>query len=88
MAPFWADTDISITGQILYEVHITSSPSESAAMVSQVSQYISTQTGVTFDGTWMLVANWDHVAEFRGNSNIVSLIAITIIYIMSDLSCI
>lgn len=37
-----------------------------------VSQFIRQQTGTTFEAVWMLVAEWDNVAEYGSNTDRVS----------------
>lgn len=62
VAPFWADIDITNTpGQILYEVHETNA---SFFQLARVSAFISTQLGISFDGSWMLVAQYNNVLPF------------------------
>ena len=48
-------------GNIWYEVHNDTS---SAALLTQVNEFIQTQQQNNFTGTWMLVAEWNNVPEF------------------------
>ena len=57
LAPFWSDIDTMLYGSILYEVHDQSN----SMLLSQVNDFISNYTESTFDGTWMLVVQWDEV---------------------------
>lgn len=62
VAPFWDDVDIRRAGNIIYEVHTAfSGNADSLNLLSQVSSYIQGETGETFFGTWMMVAQWDMV---------------------------
>ena len=58
IAPFWVDNDPSVRGNVSYEVHTTGSP-----LLNRVSDYISSNQGVQFRGTWMMVAFWWDVPE-------------------------
>ena len=61
VAPFWANHDTRMMGEISYEVHNTST-----GVMSQVSEFITEQLS-TFQGTWMLVADWSNVPQ-QGSS--------------------
>ena len=70
VAPFWAQNDISHrVGHVAYEVHDTEN---SETYLSLVSAYISGHQQVQFDGTWMLLAEWNSVPQFQGSISIVS----------------
>ena len=56
--------DIRSGGEIRYEVHQTNNP-QSVELLQEVSSFISSQRGSDFDGTWMLVAQWDHVYQYE-----------------------
>jgi hypothetical protein len=64
VAPFWADHDPRPAGQIAYEIHGANSE-----ILSVVNRFIRQQTGTDFEGSWMLVANWDNVPEYRADAN-------------------
>ena len=69
LAPFWSDVDITYAGSIKYEVHNHSNNS----FLSQVSTFISNYTGSEFEGTWLLVAQWEQVPPHPGqHSTVVS----------------
>lgn len=72
LAPFWSDVDNSVgTGRIFYEVHRrANSNTNSNFLLEQVSDFISNYTGDDFSGTWMLVAQWDHVHPYPAVLNI------------------
>ncbi len=53
IAPFWADGDARLEGQVSYEVHAGSDD-----LVQKVSTFISTRKGKNFVGTRMLLAEW------------------------------
>ena len=59
VAPFWSDVDIRRDGAVFYEIH-----SESNAVMEQVSAFVSDYTGDDFQGSWMLVAQWDRVHPY------------------------
>ena len=63
VAPYWYDHDLRLEGDILYEVHelgIT----ESEQLLQEVSSFITSETGYSFNGVWMLVVFWDEVHPF------------------------
>ena len=62
LAPFWSDVDISLYGSIFYEVHNNSN----SLLISQVNRFLSNYTETDFNGTWMLVVQWDEVHQFPG----------------------
>ena len=74
-APYWSDSDIRSTGSVCYEVHddVDSSP-----LLRTVSDIIHKLTGTSYNGYWLMVAEWrnvhpfPHGATFLGqlNSNI------------------
>ena len=62
MAPYWDDVDIRLAGNVSYEMHsIRSNSLESNRLLSDISSYIATSTGEPFQGTWMLIAEWEEV---------------------------
>ena len=65
VAPFWADINVNDGGNIWYETHTNST---SAALLTQVNEFIQTQHSNVFTGTWMLVAEWNNVPEFGSPS--------------------
>ena len=72
VAPFWSSADISIAGEVSYEVHNSGASSVSSDLIDQISQHISSQMRTTFFGKWMIVAEWSEVAQADGSSMIVS----------------
>ena len=63
MAPFWSDVDLRRDGAVLYEVHSEDNiPSQ--PLLRNVSSFISARTGASFEGTWMLVVEWDDVHPY------------------------
>ena len=65
VAPYWASNDISNrVGNISYEVH------SSTDYVIQVSTFISQQQQVQFNGSWMLLAEWNNVPQFNGSNKV------------------
>ena len=61
VAPFAADIDTSSTGSVRY------SESFSITVMNEVSAHIRSETGVSFDGTWMMVAEWNNVPLHDGS---------------------
>ena len=61
VAPFWADHDHRVAGQVSYEMYPKSSE------VSFVNRFINQKTGNNFEGSWMLVAKWDNVPELQSD---------------------
>ena len=69
VAPFWSDNDIRINGSIRYEVHsrVAGPNTTSARLLDQVSSFIINQRNLTagsFQGQWMLVAEWNEVHPY------------------------
>ena len=54
-APFAADITTSNTGYVRYSEYVTNS------QLNDVSEHIRAETGTSFNGTWMLVAEWNGV---------------------------
>ena len=69
VAPFFVDIDIRQVGQISYEVH---NSTISETILSRVDLLINRSMSTEFHGQWLLVAKWDDVPEYGGNSSIVS----------------
>ena len=65
MAPFLADINIAIGGNISFQVYTRTNGSE---QLDSVSQIINDNRGTFFSGTWMVVAQWREVARFSGFS--------------------
>ena len=71
VAPFWSNNDISNrVGNISYEVHY--SETSNSNYIDLVSTFISQQEQVEFRGSWMLLAEWNRVPQFRGPLTVVS----------------
>ncbi len=75
IAPFWSDNDIRREGTVRYFTFCTisnkaecthqnkSTPSyqESVRIMNTVNEYIQTTRDSDFDGSWLLIAQWDQV---------------------------
>ena len=62
VAPYWDDVDIRLAGNISYEVHSRSNNNPgSNQLLDQISQFVEDSTGDSFQGDWMLVAEWEEV---------------------------
>ena len=64
VAPFWADHDPRPTGQISYEIH-----NRNTNLLSMVNNFIRQQTATNFEGLWLLVAEWNNVAEYGSSAD-------------------
>lgn len=62
VAPYWDDIDIRLAGNISYEVHSSSSNNlGSHQLLNRISNFVEESTGSAFNGSWMLVAEWEGV---------------------------
>ena len=61
VAPFAADIDTTRRGSVKYTQFTTSDSSQ----MSRVSTFIRSETGDSFYGTRMMVAEWDGVPEYQ-----------------------
>ena len=61
VAPFAADIDTSRTGSVKYTQFTTSDYTQ----MSRVSSFIQSQTGNSFSGTRMMVAEWNGVPKYQ-----------------------
>lgn len=62
VAPYWDDVDIRLAGNISYEVHSRRDNNPgSNQLLDDVSNFVEMSTGQSFQGTWMLVAEWEEV---------------------------
>ena len=63
VAPFWADVDIQGgVGDISYQVYSTGSP-----LLDTVNAFISDERDFDFNGSWMLLAEWNGVSAYAGS---------------------
>lgn len=69
LAPFWADADLRLDGEIYYELHTSGDNSISDQLLNQVNGFISRELGVLFEGNWMMVATWDEVHPWPHGSD-------------------
>ena len=63
ISPYGADIDLRIAGTVRYSNGFLSYHSQ----MSSVSSFIRTETGKSFYGNKMMVAEWDRVAKLSGN---------------------
>ena len=71
-APYWADIDNSVTGEIWYETHTAGgeNSTESELLLEKVSAFIREHHDQpTFNGSWMLVATWNESFPFSPSQN-------------------
>jgi hypothetical protein len=62
VAPYWDDVDIRLAGNISYEVHSRSTNNpESNRLLDDVSSFVEDSIGQSFQGSWMLIAEWREV---------------------------
>lgn len=71
VAPFWADHDTRLAGQVSYRMY-----NKSDNIIPVVSRFIRQQTETDFDGSWMLVAHWKDIPEHRSDGAKVSSVII------------
>ena len=64
VAPFAADMDTSSKGSVKYAWFTTSDPSE----INRVSTFIRSETGDSFYGRAMMVAEWNDVPKHQGST--------------------
>ena len=65
-APFWSDNDIRKEGTVRYVAIMEGESARGDEMLRVASSFVQGQrqendTRSEFNGTWMLVAQWDHV---------------------------
>ena len=63
VAPYWSDVDNRKAGQIRYQV-FEATNRDSNASISRVNGFISQAVNETFNGLWMLVAEWRDVHPY------------------------
>ena len=63
VAPFAADIDTTSRGSVKYTEFTTFDSSQ----MSTVSSFIRSQTGDSFNGTGMMVAEWNGVPKYQGS---------------------
>ena len=56
--------DTRLEGSVFYETHQRGTNPGSDAVLERLSGFISSELGVEFTGSWMLVAQWDRVHPF------------------------
>ena len=62
VAPYSDDIDLRLAGDISYEVHSRSTNNPgSDRLLDEVSGFVEDSTGQSFEGSWMLVAEWREV---------------------------
>ena len=64
IAPFWSDNDLTLAGNVTYQVEEFSSD-----QLTSASAFITDTTNTNFSGTWMLVAQWNGVHPYPHGSN-------------------
>ena len=61
VAPFWADADLRVRGNISWEVHSLGASDEGDSYLKQVSEFLRNRENVTFLGDWMMIVSYDRV---------------------------
>jgi hypothetical protein len=62
VAPFWDDVDLRLAGNIYYEVHSRSANNPgSNQLLDEVSGFVEDSIAQSFQGSWMLIAEWKEV---------------------------
>lgn len=64
IAPYWDDIDITNGGAISYELF------ESGYFLDEVNAFLFRKVPSDFEGTWMIVADYDKVAPFSGSGEV------------------
>lgn len=59
IAPFWADVDLRQEGRVLYETF-----SGNSEQLKTINNFIGAQTSSSFNGVWMLLAEWKAVHPY------------------------
>ena len=69
IAPFWGQSDTRKAGVVSYvTLDQTADDVTMESLLNSVSLFVSTQTGETFRGSWMLVAHWGGIHPFPHGS--------------------
>ena len=63
VAPFWSDNDLRLAGNAMYQVYGLSS------QLNNASTFIADMTETNFNGTWMLVAQWNGAHPYPHGDN-------------------
>ena len=62
VAPYWDDVDLRHAGTVSYEIHsMRGNNPGSNQLLDEVSGFVENSTGQSFQGSWMLVAEWKEV---------------------------
>lgn len=63
VAPYWDDVDISLAGNISYEVHSRNGDINlgSNQLLNTISNFVEESTGQPFNATWLLAVEWKEV---------------------------
>ncbi len=69
VAPFWADHDPRPAGEIGYQIF-----SNNSETLSIVNRFIRQESGLDFNGVWMIVADWDGVPGYQSDIDRVSIL--------------
>ena len=65
VAPYSDDIDLRLAGDVSYEVHSRSANNPgSNHLLDEVSGFVENSTGQSFEGSWMLVAEWREVHQY------------------------
>ena len=72
VAPYWSDNDIRKEGSVMYEVFQSGHSSHGDMLLSTVSDFLKDiLENSTFQGTYMILAEWNNVHSFpHGNDDI------------------
>lgn len=73
MAPYWADNDIRLAGNVSYEVH-----AGSTGHLRTVSDFVGAEVGINFTGTWMLLAEWSEVHPYPHGEGVVDALTVLV----------
>ena len=77
IAPFWDVSSVYNGGQVLFR------RSDNQTLLNQVGSIINDRLEYDFTPTMLFIVTWNRIPEYRGSSNLVSVIII----IVSHTSC-
>lgn len=64
VAPFWADADIRVRGNVSWEVLAAGDSERGDSYLEKVSEFIEDSQQDTFEGNWMMLVNYDQVPPY------------------------
>ena len=65
VAPFWDDADLRQTGQINYITISSGATGNTANVITQVNDFLSTHLSMTFNADWILAVQWENICHVK-----------------------